>query len=77
MVALRAPFRYILAQGGFLMKKRLVVLFVTALCLLSAVAARSTWAADEGSRYADAFVLIEQGQSAEEKSDLVSFLRTL
>src|ERR1019366_10376872 len=48
------------------------ILFATALCLLSAVSARSTWAADPGSRYADAFVLIEQGQTAEEKSDLAT-----
>ena len=54
------------------MKKRLVVLFATALCLLSAIPARSTWAADQGPRYADAFVLIEQGQTAEEKSDLAT-----
>ena len=54
------------------MKKRLVILFATALCLLSAVSARSTWAADPGPRYADAFVLIEQGQTAEEKSDLAT-----
>jgi len=54
------------------MKKRLVVLFAIVLCLLSVVPARSTWAADEGSRYADAFVLIEQGQTAEEKSDLAT-----
>src|ERR1017187_2277611 len=72
MIALHAPFRYILLQGGFLMKKRLVVLFATALCLLSAIPARSTWAADQGPRYADAFVLIEQGQTAEEKSDLAT-----
>ncbi len=57
------------------MKKRLVVLFATALCLLATVPAKSTWAADPGSRYADAFVLIEQGQAAEEKSDLASAYR--
>src|ERR1017187_2111383 len=72
MIALYAPFRYILVQGGFLMKKRLVFLFATALCLMSALPARSTWAADPGPRYADAFVLIEQGQTAEEKSDLAT-----
>src|ERR1039457_3242878 len=72
MIALCAPFRYILVQGGFLMKKRLVFLFATALCLMSALPARSTWAADPGPRYADAFVLIEQGQTAEEKSDLAT-----
>jgi hypothetical protein len=58
------------------MKKRLVVLFATALCLLAAVSARSAWAADPGSRYADAFVLIEQGQAAEEKSDLATAYRS-
>jgi DNA repair exonuclease SbcCD ATPase subunit len=58
------------------MKKRLVVLFVTALCLLAAVPAKSAWAADPGSRYADAFVLIEQGQAAEEKSDLAAAYRS-
>ena len=54
------------------MKKRLVVLFATALCLLATVPGKSAWAADPGSRYADAFVLIEQGQAAEEKSDLAT-----
>jgi hypothetical protein len=75
VVAFRGPFRYILAQGGFLMKKRLVVLFATALCLLATVPAKSAWAADPGARYADAFVLIEQGQAAEEKSDLATAYR--
>ena len=54
------------------MKNRLVVLSAVAVCLLSVVFARSTRAADPGPRYADAFVLIEQGQTAEEKSDLAT-----
>ena len=54
------------------MKKRLAVLFAIALCLLAVVPAKSAKAADPGSRYADAFVLIEQGQAAEEKSDLAT-----
>ena len=54
------------------MKKRLVVLFAIALCLLATMPGKSAWAADPGSRYADAFVLIEQGQAAEEKSDLAT-----
>jgi chromosome segregation ATPase len=76
VVAFGGRFRYIFAQGGFLMKKRLVVLFATALCLLATVPAKSAWAADPGSRYADAFVLIEQGQAAEEKSDLATAYRS-
>jgi predicted nucleic acid-binding Zn-ribbon protein len=72
MVAFCLPFRYSLVQGGFLMKKRLVVLFAIALCLLATMPGKSAWAADPGSRYADAFVLIEQGQAAEEKSDLAT-----
>ncbi len=58
------------------MKKRLVVLFATALCLWATVPAKYAWAADPGSRYADAFVLIEQGQAAEEKSDLATAYRS-
>ena len=54
------------------MKKRLAVLFAIAACLLAVVPAKSVRAADPGSRYADAFVLIEQGQAAEEKSDLAT-----
>jgi DNA repair exonuclease SbcCD ATPase subunit len=75
IVAFCAPIRYTLVQGGFLMKKRLVVLFAIALCLLATVTSKSAWAADPGSRYADAFVLIEQGQAAEEKSDLATAYR--
>lgn len=51
------------------MKKRLVILYAIALCLLAVIPA---WAADPGTRYADAFVLIEQGQAAEEKADLAT-----
>ncbi len=58
------------------MKKRLVVLSATALCLLAPVSTRSVLAADPGSRYADAFVLIEQGQAAEGKSDLATAYRS-
>jgi hypothetical protein len=72
IVAFRAHFRYTLVQGGFLMKKRLVILFAIALCLLVVAPAMPAWAADPGTRYADAFVLIEQGQTAEEKADLVT-----
>lgn len=54
------------------MKKRLVILFAIALCLLAVVPVMPAWAADPGTRYADAFVLIEQGQAAEEKADLAT-----
>src|ERR1017187_6321473 len=59
-----------LSQGGLLMKIRLAVLFVVASCLFSAGMPMGAKAADPGDRYSDAFVLIQQGQAAEEKSDL-------
>ncbi|MGA2140638.1 MAG: hypothetical protein ABSH14_17430, partial [Verrucomicrobiia bacterium] len=52
------------------MKNRLVVFFALASCLFSAVLPKCVSAADPGDRYSDAFVLIQQGQAAEEKSDL-------
>lgn len=54
------------------MKNCLAVLFVLASCLFSAVLPKCAWAADPGDRYSDAFVLIQQGQIAEEKSDLAT-----
>jgi hypothetical protein len=54
------------------MKKCLVILFAIALCLLAVVPVIPAWAVDPGTRYADAFVLIEQGQAAEEKADLAT-----
>ena len=46
------------------------------MCLSATVPAKYAWAADPGSRYADAFVLVEQGQAAEEKSDLATAYRS-
>src|SRR5579862_5680549 len=53
----------------FPMKKCLGILSVVAVCLLAVAPAK---AADPGSRYADAFVLIEQGRTAEEQSDFAT-----
>jgi DNA repair exonuclease SbcCD ATPase subunit len=58
------------------MKKRLAVLFAITLCLWAVMPAKSARAADPGSRYADAFVLIEQGQAAEGKSDFATAYRS-
>jgi hypothetical protein len=52
------------SQGGPLMKNRLAVLFTLASCLISAALSKPAWAMDPGSRYSDAFVLIQQGQAA-------------
>jgi predicted nucleic acid-binding Zn-ribbon protein len=60
------------SQGGPLMKNRLAVLFTLASCLISAALSKPAWAMDPGSRYSDAFVLIQQGQAAEDKADLVT-----
>ena len=54
------------------MKKCVVVRFALVLCLVSVAFTQPARAADPGSRYSDAFVLIQQGQAAEEKSDLAT-----
>ena len=54
------------------MKNRLAVFVVLASCLFSAALPKRAWAADPSDRYSDAFVLIQQGQAAEEKSDLAT-----
>jgi hypothetical protein len=60
------------SQGGLPMKNRLAVLFTLASCVLSAALPKTARASDPGSRYSDAFVLIQQGQAAEDKADLVT-----
>jgi predicted nucleic acid-binding Zn-ribbon protein len=52
------------------MKKRLAVLFVALVsCVFVAALTKPAWADDAGSRYSDAFILIQQGQTAEGQSD--------
>ena len=48
------------------MKNRVVVPFALVVCLFSVAFMQPAWAADPGTRYSDAFVLIQQGQAAEE-----------
>jgi chromosome segregation ATPase len=50
------------------MKNRFAVCSTLAFCLF-AIFVVPTWAADPGARYSDAFILIQQAQTAEEKSD--------
>ena len=57
------------------MKNRLAVVVALALCLFSAAFPKSAWATDPGTRYSDAFVLIQQAQVAEERSDLPTAYR--
>ena len=57
------------------MKNRLAVVVALASCLFSAALPKLAWATDPGSRYSDAFVLIQQAQAAEEKSDLATAYR--
>jgi hypothetical protein len=60
------------SQGGLPMKNRLAVAVTLASCLLTAAHPKPAWAIDPGTSYSDAFVLVQQGQAAEEKADLVT-----